>query len=67
MVGGPLDEIVLFSLHKFSVIMWRHDVTSFESLETVAMHGYFVGRFTHKNHSEWEREKQVNLTHNHKL
>ena len=41
-LGGPLDEIVLFSVHKFSVIMWRHDVISFESLETVAMQGYFI-------------------------
>ena len=24
--GGPLDEIVLVSVHKFSFVMWRHDV-----------------------------------------
>ena len=31
-----------FFVHKFSIIMWRHDVISLESLETVAMQGYFL-------------------------
>ena len=30
------------SVHKFSVIMSHHNLTSFESLETIAMQGYFI-------------------------
>ena len=32
---------MLFSVHKFSIIMGWHDVISFKSLETVAMQGCF--------------------------
>ena len=32
---------MLFSVHKCHVIIWCHDVVSFESLETFAMQGYF--------------------------
>ena len=43
----PLDEILLFSVHKCYVVIWRHDVMSFESLETVAMQGYFIFIFVY--------------------
>ena len=41
-LGGPLDETVLFSLHKCHVVIWRRGIISFEILYPIAMQGYFI-------------------------
>ena len=39
-LGSPLEEIVLFSVHKCYIVMGI--ITSSKSLETMAMQGYFL-------------------------
>ena len=71
-LGSFLDEIVLFSVHKCYLIIGRRDVI--QSLETVAMQGYFISGkefgncgVTHETFSGNTREFECTLWNSHKL